>query len=301
MTDREALYAHCELCPRRCGVNRLQQAGACGMTVEMKIAKAMLHPWEEPCLASGEGKAGAVFFSGCTLRCAYCQNYKISHQGFGVPVTAERLAGIMRELTQAGADCIDLVTGTQFIPSILDALDLYRPPVPVVWNSGGYERPEILWLLEGYVQIYLPDLKHVSDRIASACTGRGDYFRFASAALSEMHRQTGPNQTDEKGLLRRGMLVRHLVLPGASGDAVKVLDYVAEQLPGVPVSLMRQYTPIPECTVKGLGRRVTDREYGRALDEARHLGLTGYFQEEDSAQQTYIPDFDLSGVLKEGP
>ncbi len=269
--------------------------GFCGMGAEMVAARAMLHRWEEPCIA-GPGGAGAIFFSGCSLKCAYCQNYEISHEGKGSPVTVEGLAGIMKDLAARGASCIDLVTGTHFTPSIRDALDRYRPPVPVVWNSSGYERPETLKLLEGCVQVYLPDLKHFSPRISGLLAGCPDYFTAASAALKEMRRQTGENVYAENGQLVRGMLVRHLLLPGCTGDCVRLLRFLAEELPGVPVSLMRQYTPNPRCLIRGMDRRVTDAEYARAAEAALALGIKGYFQDEDSADGAFTPEFNGDGI-----
>ena len=235
-------------------------------------------------------------FSGCTLKCAYCQNRVLSHDNFGAEVDTGRLSGIFAELEAQGVHSLDLVTGTMFIPSILDALDLRRPGVPVVWNTSGYERAETLKTLEGYVQVYLPDMKHVSSRLSSLCAGAEDYFRRASAALLEMRRQVGENVYDENGLLKRGMVIRHLVLPGCTADAREVLRFLASELKGVPVSIMSQYTPIPECRIPGLDRRVTDREYRRVLDWAEELGITGYSQERTSAEREYTPEFDLRGV-----
>ena len=295
---RENMYAPCRLCPRQCGVDRNAGTGFCGMGVLPRLARAARHVWEEPCIAGTDGKgAGAVFFSGCTLKCAYCQNLPVSHGGFGAEVSVGRLSEIFRELEDSGAHSLDLVTGTMFIPSILDALDLRRPGIPVVWNTSGYERAETLKTLEGYVQVYLPDLKHVSPRLSALCAGAGDYFRQASAALREMYRQTGENVYDENGLLVRGMVVRHLVLPGCTADSREALRFIAEELKGVRVSVMRQYTPIPECRVPGLDRRVTDAEYRRVLEWAEDLGLTGYSQEKNSAEREYTPDFSLQGVF----
>ncbi len=296
-TGREGLYRACGLCPRMCGCDRVSARGFCGMGTAPRIARAAPHLWEEPCIAGTDGKGtGAVFFSGCTLKCAYCQNRALSHDNFGAEVDTKRLSGIFAELEARGVHSLDLVTGTMFIPSILDALDLRRPGVPVVWNTSGYERTETLKMLEGYVQVYLPDLKHVSARLSSLCAGAGDYFRHASAALLEMRRQVGENVYDENGLLKRGMVVRHLVLPGCTSDAREVLRFLASELKGVPVSIMSQYTPIPECRIPGMDRRVTDREYRRVLEWAGELGIAGYSQERTSAEREYTPDFNLEGV-----
>ena len=288
--------AECRLCPRRCGVDRKVKRGFCGMGEMPKVARAALHFWEEPCISGTRG-SGAVFFSGCTLRCAYCQNWPISHEGQGKEITPARLADVFRALEDQGAHNINLVTATPFIPAVLEALSLHRPGIPVVWNTGGYETVETLKMLEGAVDIYLPDLKHVSPRLSALCAGAPDYFDVASAAILEMCRQTGKNVYDDAGIMQKGVVVRHLILPGCTTDSCRVLDFIAEKLPkGIPVSLMRQYTPIPECTVPGLDRRITDREYERVLSHFQALGLSGYTQEKGSASLAYTPPFDLTGV-----
>ena len=286
----------CTLCPRRCGVDRRVKTGFCGMGESPRIARAALHFWEEPCISGTRG-SGAVFFSGCTLRCAYCQNWGISHEGRGKDVSVRRLADIFRALEDQGAHNINLVTATPFTYAILEALEIYRPGVPIVWNSGGYETLETLRLLSGAVDVYLPDLKHVSPRLSALCAGAPDYFAVASAAIREMCRQTGPAVYDENGVMQKGVVVRHLILPGCTVDSCRVLDFIASELPeGTPVSLMRQYTPIPQCAVPGLDRRITDREYARVLEHFQSLGLTGYTQEKESADAAYTPPFDLTGV-----
>lgn len=288
----------CTLCPRMCAAERadLSGAGFCKMGALPKLARAALHLWEEPCISGTRG-SGAVFFSGCTLRCAYCQNAPISHEGAGSQVSVRRLADIFRALVDQGAHNINLVTGTQFTPAILDALDLYRPPVPVVWNSGGYERVETLRMLKGAVDVYLPDLKHISARLSALCAGAPDYFAFAGPAIKEMCAQTGTPVYDGDGLMLRGTLIRHLILPGCTVEAARVLDFIHDELPtGTPVSLMRQYAPMPSCKVKGLDRRVTDKEYARVLDHMLALGLPGYTQEKDSATRAFTPAFDGTGV-----
>ena len=260
------------------------------------VARAALHLWEEPCISGTRG-SGTVFFSGCTLRCVYCQNYAISHGGQGKEITVDRLAEIFRRLEGEGAHNINLVTGTPFVPAILDALERARVAIPVVWNSGGYETVDTLRRLEGAIQIYLPDCKHFSPRLSKLCAGAPDYFEAAAAALREMCRQTGAPVYDEAGIMQKGTLVRHLILPGCTQDSCRVLDFIAESLPkGTPVSLMRQYTPFPWCTVKGLERTITGQEYARVLSHFEALGLTGYTQEKEAAQSSYTPPFDLTGV-----
>ena len=288
--------AECTLCPRRCGVDRRVKTGLCGMGESPRVARAALHLWEEPCISGTRG-SGTVFFSGCTLRCAFCQNYEISHLGRGKEISVRRLADIFRELENEGAHNISLVTATPFVFAVLDALSLYRPGIPVVWNSGGYETADTVKRLEGAVDVYLPDLKHVSPRLSRLCAGAPDYFDFASAALLEMCRQTGPAVYDENGLMQKGVLVRHLILPGCTVDSCRALDFIAENLPpGTPGSLMRQYTPSPHCRVPGLDRRITDEEYARVLAHFEALGLSGYTQEKESADAAYTPPFDLTGV-----
>ena len=288
--------AECTLCPRRCKVDRSMKTGFCGMGERPRVARAALHFWEEPCISGTRG-SGAVFFSGCTLRCAYCQNYGISHEGQGQDISVQRLADIFKELEDQGAHNINLVTGTPFVPAILEALEICRPAVPVVWNTGGYETLETLKLLDGAVDIYLPDLKHVSPRLSKLCAGAPDYFEIASAAIEEMCRQTGEAAYDENGMMQKGVIVRHLILPGCTGDSIRALDFIAENLPkGTLVSLMRQYTPEPWCRIPGLDRRVTDTEYERVLAHFEALGLTGYTQEKEAADGCFTPAFDGTGV-----
>ena len=287
----------CTLCPRNCGAERTEtrSGGVCAMPSVPVAAKAMLHQWEEPCLVGDRG-AGTVFFSGCNLRCCFCQNGSISRQGEGKPITVQRLREIYQELIADGAACIDLVTPTHFTPVILESLQ--EPlPVPVVWNSGGYEKPETLALLEGKVQVYLPDLKYALSGPAKEYSGAADYFDWASAAILEMFRQTGPYRM-ENGLLKQGVLIRHLLLPGELENTRRCIDWVAETFrPGdVLFSLMSQYTPQPGAVGK-LARRVTRAEYRAAVAYMENCGITdGFTQERTSAREEYTPDFDLSGV-----
>ncbi|MBR2053489.1 MAG: radical SAM protein [Clostridia bacterium] len=286
----------CTLCPRRCRVNRSEKLGFCGMGVQPKLARAALHFWEEPCISGTKG-SGALFFSGCTLRCAYCQNHSLSHEGHGKEISVQRLAEIFRSLYEQGAHNLNFVTATPFVPQVLEALEIYRPPIPIVWNCSGYEAMETLKMLEGVVDIYLQDMKHVSSRLSALCAKAPDYFDVASAALIEMCRQTGTPVYDENGILQKGTLIRHLLLPGCTKDSMQVLNFIAEQLPGgTPVSLMRQYTPQPFCLIKGLDRPVTDQEYRRVLDHFQRLQLTGYTQEKASSDTAYTPLFDFTGV-----
>ncbi len=288
----------CTLCPRRCGAERTdtRAGGLCGMPAAPVVARAMLHQWEEPCLVGDYG-AGCVFFSGCNLRCCFCQNGTISREGFGKPISVERLRDIFRELIAQGAACLDLVTPTHFTPAILEALGDEKWPVPVVWNCGGYESVETLRLLEGKVQVYLPDLKYALPGPAKRYSGAEDYFDRASAAIREMYRQTGPYVLED-GRLKRGVVIRHLQLPGELENTRRCIDWVAETFrPGeVLFSLMSQYTPQPGA--KGpLARHVTGAEYRAAVAYMENCGITdGYTQERTSAREEYTPDFDLRGV-----
>ena len=288
----------CNLCPRNCGAERTETrgGGVCGMPSLPVVAKAMLHQWEEPCLV-GEHGAGTVFFSGCNLRCVFCQNGVISQEGFGKPVSVERLRQIFRQLIAQGAACLDLVTPTHFSRVVIEALGEENWGVPVVWNCGGYEKVETLRHLEGKVQVYLPDLKYAMAEKAKKYSAAEDYFEVATAAIREMFRQTGPYQL-ENGQLKRGVLIRHLLLPGELENTRRVIDWVAETFqPGdVLFSLMSQYTPQPGA-VGNLARQVTRAEYRAAVSYMENCGIVdGFTQERTSAREEYTPDFDLSGV-----
>ncbi len=290
----------CTLCPRQCGASRTDErtCGSCGVTATPRVARAALHFGEEPCI-SGQNGSGTVFFSGCPLHCRFCQNHVISQEGFGKEISPARLADIFRELEDAGAHNLNLVSGTQFVPAIRQALSLYKPSVPVVYNSGGYERVETLKTLEGLVDVYLPDFKYADNALGAALSGVSDYADCAAAAVLEMARQTGPMQLDEHGIAQRGTMVRHLVLPGHTKNSLAVLDWLAENLPhGCFVSLMFQYTPLRDIDgFPSLSRRLTRREREKVFDHLLDLGLTdGYAQEAESASAVYIPNFDLTGV-----
>ena len=283
-------YVNCTLCPRQCGVNRSAgQTGFCGCGDTARVAKAMVHKWEEPALA-GEGGSGAIFFGGCTLGCWYCQNREISGGPVGGPVDGAGLRRIMEDLIARGAENIDLVTPTHFLPTVAAALE-EKLPVPVVYNCGGYERVESLKRLEGKVDIYLPDLKYADAGLARALSGAGDYFPVAAAAIREMVRQTGPVRWEGEKVVR-GVIVRHLILPGFVDNSLKVLDWLGEQFaPGeILVSLMRQYTPMPGLPAP-LNRRVTDEEYDAVLSWMYLNDLEGFTQEADAADSGFIPDF----------
>ena len=288
----------CTLCPRRCGAERTETEGHgfCGMPAGLRVARAALHLWEEPPLSGTRG-SGTVFFSGCTLRCCYCQNREISAGGFGRAITTGRLREIFEELIAQGAHNINLVTPTHFLPWLLPAL-APKLPVPVVYNCGGYESVETLRLLEGKADVYLPDLKYADAALAARLSAAPDYFPAATAAIREMFRQTGP-YVMEDGLLRRGVMIRHLVLPGQLDNTRRCIDWVAQTFsPGqVLFSLMSQYTPQPGSEGP-LGRHVTAGEYRSAVAYMENCGITdGFTQERTAAREEYTPPFDLTGVL----
>ena len=283
-------YENCTLCPRRCGVDRTAgQLGYCGAPAGALVAKTMLHRWEEPALAPG-GRSGAVFFGGCTLGCVYCQNRAISAFPAGKAVSSAGLRDIFEELIASGAENIDLVTPTHYLPTILPALEP-KLSVPVVYNCGGYERIETLKALEGKVDIYLPDLKYADGSLAKRLSGAADYFSVATAAIREMVRQTGFPQWDGEKLVR-GTVIRHLILPGQVENSLRCLDWIGEHFtPGqVLVSLMRQYTPMPGCPTP-LDRPITDEEYDAVLSWMYLNDLEGFVQEQSAASADFIPDF----------
>ena len=289
-------YRRCELCPRRCGVDRTAgQRGFCGQPGHLRAARAAVHLWEEPCI-SGHWGSGAVFFSGCTLRCCYCQNYNISTGGHGYDLDTARLRRIFEELIDQGVHNINLVTPTQFLPEIIPALSP-RLPVPVIMNCGGYERVETLRALEGLVDIYLPDFKYADGALAARLSTAPDYPAVAARAIAEMIRQTGPAQFDDDDMLLRGTLVRHLVLPGYVDNSLRAMEQLAE-LGSVELSLLRQYAPPRGLQLEPpLDRTVTDEEYAGVLSWAELLGLNvRYTQDATSADTAYTPDFDGEGI-----
>ena len=285
-------YTACALCPRACGVNRAAgELGVSRMPGRLQVAKVMRHEWEEPALA-GPGGSGAIFFSGCTLGCLYCQNEEISAGGFGREMSAPALRRTMEELIAQGAENIDLVTPTHFLPDILPALSP-KLSVPVVYNCGGYESVETLRHLEGLVDIYLPDLKYADGALAARLSGAADYVPVAAAAIREMVRQTGPYQMEGERL-RRGVMIRHLILPGQIENSLRVLDWIGETFPRgtVLVSLMRQYTPMPRVAgMPPLDRQVTQEEYEAVLSWMYLNNLEGFTQEAEAASEKYIPNF----------
>lgn len=292
--------AICNLCPRHCGADRSRgERGFCGMGETITAARAALHLWEEPPI-SGERGSGAVFFSGCSLGCDFCQNTEISHGKFGKEISTEQLRQIFENLIAQGAHNIDLITATHFLPRILPALEP-KLPVPVVYNCGGYESVDTLKKLEGKVDVYLPDMKYMEGELAAELSHAPDYPEVAAKALREMYRQVGPCQYDEDGMLVKGMLVRHLVLPGQVQNSLKVLDFLADTFPkgSILISVMAQYVPSGKVKhIPPYDRTVTKEEYDAVLSYMDMLDITdGFIQEPASATEEYLPDFSLEGIL----
>ncbi|MBR3630570.1 MAG: radical SAM protein [Oscillospiraceae bacterium] len=292
---------HCTLCPRKCGADRTKQAGVCGGRDRLRAARAALHFWEEPCISGTKG-SGTVFFSGCPLHCRFCQNSVISAELDGMDITTERLSEIFLELQDAGAHNLNLVTAGHFLPWVIPALEAAKPRlrIPVVYNTGGYELPQALRLLEGLVEIYLPDFKFLDAATAGSYANAPDYPEIAEAALSEMLRQTGKPVLRE-GLLQKGCIVRHLVLPGHRHESITLLRHLADRFgtDAFLLSLMAQYTPMHEDALyPELNRRITKMEYHSVADAAAALGFDGFTQEKSSASCSYTPAFDLQGIMR---
>lgn len=283
-------YVNCTLCPRQCGVDRTAgKLGFCGASDRAMVAKSMIHKWEEPVLA-GSGGSGAIFFGGCTLGCKYCQNHVISRKPTGKPVDSAQLRQMMESLIAQGAENIDLVTPTHYLPTVLPALEK-KLPVPVVYNCGGYETVETIRALKGKVDIFLPDLKYADDALAKTLSGAKDYFRVASEAIKEMVKVAGPVRWEGDKIVG-GVIIRHLILPGQVENSLKVLDWIADTFRKgqVLVSLMRQYTPMPGLQPP-FDRPITEEEYQSALSWMYLNDLEGFTQEQSAASTAFIPDF----------
>lgn len=289
----------CTLCPRQCGADRTQRAGICGGRDRIRAARAALHHWEEPCI-SGQNGSGAVFFSGCPLHCCFCQNHVISEKLDGMDISPERLADIFLELQEQGAHNINLVTAGHFLPWVISALEAAKPSlhIPVVYNSGGYELVSALHTLEGLVDIYLPDFKFFDAKTAQKYASAPDYPEVALSAIMEMLQQTG-KPVIQNGLMQRGCIVRHLVLPGHRHESIALLRHLAEQFgtEAFLLSLMAQYTPMQKNVPwPELNRRVTKMEYHSVLKAAQELGFNGFSQDKSAADSGYTPDFQLQGL-----
>ena len=287
----------CNLCPRKCNVNRDLKSGFCGVSNTLKVARAQLHFWEEP-IISGTNGSGTIFFSGCNLKCVYCQNYNISKENFGKDITTQRLAEIFKELENAGAHNINLVTPSHYVKQIVEALNIYKPKIPVVYNTSGYDSVEELKMLEGYVDVYLTDLKYYSSELSQKYSSAKNYFEVCSLAIKEMIRQQ-PKNVIENGLIKKGVIIRHMVLPNCIDDSFKVLEWIKNNLgEDVIVSVMGQYTPYFNASkFPEINRKLKPVEYKLVINLFNKLGLkNGFMQSLDSADENFIPPFNLEGV-----
>ncbi len=304
--DAENLKS-CGLCARRCGADRTAVPGRCGETAVVRAARAALHMWEEPCISGKEG-SGAVFFSGCPLGCVFCQNRSIALGDAGFPVTVPRLAEIFLELEAQGANNINLVTPTHFVPQIAAAVRAAREEgpkklgIPVVYNTGSYERPETVRMLRGVVDVFLPDLKYFDPALSARYSDAPDYFDTASAAIGEMVKISGPPCFDGRGMMTSGTIVRHMLLPGHTRDSMRVIEYLHRTYgDDIYISIMNQYTPMPGIGERypELARRVTRREYRKVTDYALEIGVVqAYIQEGGAARESFIPEFEGKGILR---
>lgn len=292
----------CTLCPRMCRVNRQAgEKGYCGMDGKVRAARAALHMWEEPCISGTRG-SGAVFFSGCSLRCIFCQNYEIAEGNCAKEISKERLSEIFLELQEQGAANINLVTAAHFAPAVIEALKKAKAQgmyLPVIYNSSGYERVETIRMMEEVVDVWLPDFKYMDHQLAFQYSRAGDYPETARAAIREMMDAAGNCVYDEEGYIQKGVIIRHLILPGHTKNSIAVLDELYKTYEDdLTISLMNQYTPLPQvCDIPDLNRRVTKREYEKVLDHALNLGITnGFFQEGGTAKESFIPLFDYEGL-----
>ena len=301
-TGAASLLKRCGLCPRGCGIDRLAgETGFCGAGRDARVALASLHQWEEPCL-SGDRGSGTVFFSHCNLRCVFCQNHAISHDGAGKRISIKRLSEIFREQQTRGAHNLNLVSPTPYVPQILEAIDCARAggfTLPVVYNTNSYETPATVSALAGYVDIYLPDLKYFDPQIAVKYSAAPDYFHHAAKAVEAMVKQAGPPLLGNDGLMRRGVIIRHLLLPGFLEDSKRIVEFIHRTFgDAVYLSLMSQYTPVYKAAeYPEINRTVEQTEYSTLVDYARSLGVSnGFIQEGGSAMESFIPEFDLRGV-----
>lgn len=288
----------CNACPRGCNIDREVSLGYCKSPEKFKLARASLHYWEEPCI-SGKNGSGAIFFSGCNLGCVFCQNYEISHGCKGVEVSDDDLVRIMKRLVDEGANNINFVNPTHYSLQLLRVLEKYKPPVPIVYNTSGYDSVETLKMLDGAVDIYLPDFKYIRPEKALKYSKAENYPQVAKEALAEMKRQVSEDVFDENGIMQRGMIIRHLVLPSNTNSSISALDYLAENFGDTYISVMAQYVPCGDLTeYKEINRSLTQREYDKVVNHIFDLGLQKIFvQELEAASDEFIPDFDLTGVV----
>ena len=296
------LLNSCTLCPRNCKVNRNNnELGYCGMTNQLMVARASLHYWEEP-IISGERGSGTVFFSGCNLKCVFCQNYQISNNNFGKPISIHRLSEIFLELQEKGANNINLVTPTHFVPLIIEALKIAKAKgfnIPIVYNSSGYENVETIKLLKGYIDIYLPDFKYYDNKYANKYSKCNNYFEAVTSSLNEMIKQVGKPVFNEEGILTKGIIVRHMMIPGLLNDSKKIIHYLVDNYnDDIFISIMNQYTPTNNLTnYQEINKTVNDSEYDELINYAIDLGIkNGFMQEGETQKTSFIPEFDTTGV-----
>lgn len=286
---------NCRLCPRECGVDRKINIGFCKADDNIRVSKTMLHHWEEPCI-SGKNGSGAIFFSGCTLRCCFCQNEKISTVCDAEIYTIQALADCMLSLQEQGAHNINLVTPSHYADKIIKALDIAKPHlnIPIVYNCGGYEKVETIKMLNGYIDVYMPDIKYYSGDLSMKYSSAIDYFGYASRAVIEMYNQVGQTVLDEGGILQKGLIIRHLILPSMTEDSINILKWIRKNLPHnkILISLMSQYLPMNRASsFEEINRRITSEEYRKVENAMRVLGFEGYTQAPESSDKCYIPDF----------
>lgn len=288
----------CNACPRKCNVDRQNTLGYCKSPDKFKLARAALHFWEEPCI-SGKNGSGAIFFSGCNLGCVFCQNFDISHNCKGVEVSDDKLIDIMKNLVDKGANNINLVNPTHYSAQLLRVFEKYKPPVPIVYNTSGYDSVETLRLFDGIVDVYLPDFKYIRPDKAQKYSKAENYPQIAEAALTEMKRQVKSDVFDDRGIMQKGMIIRHLVLPSNTNASIEALDYLAENFDDTYISVMAQYVPCGDLSdYKEINRPLTQREYDKVLNHIFDLGLDKIFvQELEAASDEFIPDFDFTGVV----
>lgn len=296
------LLNSCTLCPRNCKVNRNNnEIGFCGMTNQLMVARAALHYWEEP-IISGEKGSGTVFFSGCNLKCVFCQNYQISNNNFGKPISIHRLSEIFLELQEKEANNINLVTPTHFVPLIIEALKIAKAKglnIPIVYNSSGYENVETIKLLKGYIDIYLPDFKYYDNKYANKYSKCNNYFEAVTSSLNEMIKQVGKPVFNEEGILTKGIIVRHMMIPGLLNDSKKIIHYLVDNYnDDIFISIMNQYTPTNNLTnYQEINKTVNDSEYDELINYAIDLGIkNGFIQEGETQKTSFIPEFDTTGV-----
>ncbi|MCX7746109.1 MAG: radical SAM protein [Clostridia bacterium] len=293
----------CSICPRKCNIDRSQKKGFCGMGIKPVVAKAFLHKWEEPCI-SGSAGSGTVFFSGCSLKCVYCQNAPISQENFGKEITLDELSNIFISLQDKGAHNINLVNPTHFVVPIRQSIINARNKglnIPIVYNSNGYETLEALKEMEGIVNVYLPDIKYYTSQASQTYSKAAGYFEAAALAVNEMYKQVGTPVLNENGILTKGLIIRHLILPGHSSESIEILNWIKQSFPSnhIFVSLMSQYIPYYKAELyPEINRRIIRKEYDKVVNHFLKLGFEhGYIQERESAKEDYIPAFDLEGVL----